>query len=245
VLGQTIQVPAATRRRIRVSDLTIDGNRAQQDHECSNGPCAGSDFLRNNGLSLRRVEDVVVERVSVTGARSGGLVPELTSRRVTVRDFTVTDSFFDGIAGYETEDSLFTGLHLHDNDGAGLSFDIEFNRNVVSDTVIEGNGDVGVFMRDSSDNLFSDVLIRDSGSHGLFLAQVDADTTKPASGNTFAGMVVAGSGQDPARGGHGMRVNDASCVDNLLAATQFVGNRDGGLSEATPGLVQTTPTITR
>jgi hypothetical protein len=245
VIGQTIENPTTTRHDVAVSDLSIDGNRAQQDYECSNGACAGGDFLRNNGLSLRRVEDVVVERVSVTGARSGGLVSELGSRRLTVRDFTVADSAFDGLAGYQTEDSLFTGLHLHDNAGAGLSFDIDFNRNVIGDSVLEGNGDVGIFMRDSSDNLFSDLLIRESGSHGLFLAQVDADTTKPASGNTFTGMVVAGSGQDPMRGGHGMRVNDASCVDNLVVSTQFVGNRDGGLSEATPGLVQTSATITR
>jgi len=245
VVGQTIEAPTTTRRNVVVSDLAIDGNRAQQDHECSNGPCGPGDFLRNNGMSLRRVEDVVVERVSVTGARSGGLVPELTSRRLTIRDFTVTDSAFDGIAAYETEDSLFTGLHLHDNAGAGLSFDIEFNRNVISDSVIEGNGDVGIFMRNSSDNLFSELLIRNSGSYGLFLAQVNADTTKPASGNTFTGMVVADSGQNPMKGGHGMRVNDVSCTNNLVVATQFVGNRDGGLSEASPGLVQTSATITR
>jgi hypothetical protein len=246
VLGQTLEVPTVTRRAIRVSDLSIDGNRAQQDHECSSGNCtAPGDYLRNNGVSLRRVEDVTVERVSVTGARSGGLVVELGSRRVTVRDFTASDGAFDGIAGYETEESLFTGLHLHDNLGAGLSFDIEFNHNAITDSVIEGSGDVGVFMRDSSDNLFSDLLIRDSDNHGLFLAQVEADTTKPASGNTFTGMLVAGSGQDSGKGGFGMRVNDASCVDNLVAATQFAGNRDGGVSEATPGLVTTSGTITR
>jgi hypothetical protein len=245
VIGQTIEVPTTTRRNVQVSDLSIDGNRAQQDHECSNGPCAPGDFLRNNGISLRRVEDVVVARVSVNGARSGGLVPELTSRRLTLRDVTVSDSAFDGIAAYETESSTFSGLHLHDNAGAGLSFDIEFNSNQITDSVIENNGDVGVFMRNSSDNVFSDVLIRGSGSHGLFLAQVDTDTTKPASGNTFTGVVVADSGQNLAKGGHAMRVNDISCIDNLVVASQFVGNRDGGLSEASPGLVQTSAVITR
>jgi hypothetical protein len=33
-------------------------------------------------------------------------------------------SAFAGLAGYETEDSLFSDLHLHDNLAAGLSFDI-------------------------------------------------------------------------------------------------------------------------
>lgn len=245
VLGQTIEVPTTTRRHIQVSDLSIDGNRANQEHQCSTSDCVGSDYLRNNGLSLRHVEDVVVERVSVTSPRSGGLVTELGSRRLTVRDFTVTDSQFDGIAGYQTEDSLFTGLNLHGNAGAGLSFDIDFNRNEVNDSVIEGNADVGVFMRDSSDNLFSDVLVRDSGSFGLFLAEVLNEPAKPASGNTFTGMVVAGSGQDLTRGGYGMNVANDSCVDNLLDGVQFVDNRAGGLLESSPGLVQVGDVITR
>jgi hypothetical protein len=111
--------------------------------------------------------------------------------------------------------------------------------------VLDGNHDVGVFMRDSSDNLFSDVLIRDSGSAGLFLAEVLGDPSKPASGNTFTGMVVANSGVDMAKRGEGMLVNDDSCVDNLLDGVQFVGNRVGGLSESSPGLVHVGDVVTR
>jgi hypothetical protein len=245
VLGQTIAVPAATRRNIRVADLSIDGNRAQQDFECGTGPCTGADFLRNNGLSLRRVEDVSVAGVTVQNAKSGGLVTELGSRRLVVSDFTTSGNEFDGVAGYQTQDSLFTGLHLHGNDGAGLSFDIDFERNVVSDSVIEGNGDVGIFMRDSRDNIFHGVIVRESGNHGMFLAQVGGDPLTAAAGNTFDGLVVAGSGQNAMKGGHGMRVNDASCVDNLVVATQFVANRDGAISQASPGLVTESGTIHR
>jgi hypothetical protein len=245
ILGQTAALPAITRTRIHVADLTIDGNRAQQDFECSLGPCTGTDFLRNNDISLRRVEDVLIEHVTARNARSGGLVPELGSRRVTVRDFTAFGNAFDGIAAYQTEDSLFTGLYLHDNDGAGLSLDIDFNNNVFDDAVLARNNDVGIFMRDSADNLFKGLQIRDSGSFGMFLAQVEADATKPAAGNTFVGLVVSRSGRNPAKGGAGMRVNDASCVDNLVDGAQFVGNRDGGISEPFPGLVQEVGTIVR
>lgn len=244
VLGQTSLTPMTTRRDIRLSDLSIDGNRAQQDYECSNGPCAEGEFLRNNGLSLRRVEDVVVERISVTGARSTGIVTELRSRRVTVRDVTVTGSEFDGLAGYETEDSRFSDLQLRDN-AAGLSFDLDFNNNVIRDADIDRSSDVGVFMRDSSDNTFTGVRIRDSGSFGIFLAQVDADTSTPAAANTFSGLVVTRSGRDTERGGHGMRVNDESCVDNVVVASRFIDNRDGAISEARPGLVRESGTIER
>lgn len=246
VLGQTIASPTTTRRDIRVADLSIDGNRQNQDYECSTGPCTGGDYLRNNGISLRRVEDVAVDDVSVASARSGGLVVEMGSRRVTVRDFTASDSHFDGLAGYNTEDSVFTGLYLHDNVAAGLSFDSDFNHNTVSDSVLAANGDVGIFMRDATDNVFSAVRIRDSFKDGVYLAENDANN-EPALGNTFTGMVISGSGDAaaPAEEGYGIKVVSASCTDNLVVATQFVGNRDGDVFEATPGLLTKAASITR
>lgn len=231
IVGQAIPVPNATRHNIVVSDLSIDGNRAGQTFECSGGDCTASNPLRNNAITLRRVTDAAVERVSVHSARSGGLVSELTCRRLTIRDFTSFDNSFDGLAGYETEDSILSGLYLHDNLAAGFSFDIAFNNNVISDTVIANNGKVGIFMRDSRDNIFKGLQIRNNGEHGVFLAQVDTDATKPASGNTFIGLVVSGSN------GAGLRANDPSCIGNSVIGSQFVGNSQGCISEASTGLV--------
>jgi len=241
VIGDTIPVPVASRRNIHVSDLTVDGNRQNQDTtiECRRGPCTPANPLRNNGITVRRVSDVIVERVTVFSARSGGLVSELGSERVTVRDYTSFDNRFDGLAAYETENSAFSRLYLYDNLAAGLSFDGDFNNNIVTDAVIVGSRGVGIFMRDSRDNLFVALQIRNSGDHGVFLAQVDTDPTAPASGNTFSDIVVSGSA------GAGLRVNDASCVNNLVTGSQFIGNSGGCISEAVPGLVQVTGTICR
>ena len=230
ILGQAIPIPTVTRLNIGVSDLVIDGNRKNQTLECLGGDCSPSNPLRNNAITLRRVTDARIERVTVFSARSGGLVSELTCRRLTIRDFTSSDNHFDGLAGYETEDTILSGLYLHDNLAAGFSFDIAFNGNVISDTVIAGNAKVGIFMRDSRDNVFNGLQIRNSGEHGVFLAQVDTDATKPASGNTFIGIVVSGSK------GAGFRVNDLSCVNNSVIGSQFVGNSQGCISEASPGL---------
>ena len=81
--------------------------------------------------------------------------------------------------------------------------------------------------------------VRNSGEHGIFLAQVDGDPSKPASGNTFSGVTVSESG------GAGLRVNDASCVNNLLVAAQLIGNNGGCVSVAVPGLVQSVGIICR
>ncbi len=250
VLGQTIPTPAVTRRNIHILDLVIEGNRLNQEFECWGGPCTATNPIRNNGITLRQVSDVLIEHVTVSSARSGGLVSELGSRRLTVRDFTAFDNHFDGLAGYETEDSTFSGLYLYNNCAAGLSFDIRFNNNIVGDVVIHRDassecdpllpdGTVGIFMRDSRDNVFHGIQIRNSREHGVFLAQVDTDTTTPASGNSFSGLVVSGSG------GAGLRANDLSVVDNLVADSQFIGNAGGCISEVAPGLVQAFGTICR
>jgi hypothetical protein len=212
----------------------------------------GNDFLRNNGISLRRVTDVLVERVHVRGARSGGLVAEHGTRRLTVRDFTSSDNHFDGLGAYRTEDSLFTGLHLHDNGkgpeagqpGAGLSFDLDFVGNVVTSSVIANSRDVGLFMRDSRRNVFSAIQIRDSGSHGAFVAEnPDLPDGGPASCNMFSGIEIARSGTNAMKPGFGMRFQDASTVDNLVFGAQFTDNRQGSISSDPPGLVETTPTV--
>ena len=84
-----------------------------------------------------------------------------------VRDFTSTNNHFDGFAGYQTEDSVFSGLFLTGNLAAGISLDIDFNHNILSDVVIRNSGKVGIFIRDSADNLFGSMQIHASGEHLL------------------------------------------------------------------------------
>jgi len=239
VMGQMAQIPSITRKNIHIANLTIDGNRTNQTYECFHGPCTADNQIYNNGISVRRCEDCSIERVTVFKARSGGLVADKVTRRLTVRDFNSFDNQFDGLAAYETENSLFSGINVHDNGAAGLSFDWDFNNNIVSDTVIVDNAKVGIFMRDSKDNFFHGFQIRNSGEHGIFLAQVENDATKPAQGNTFSGIVVSNSA------GAGIRVNDASCVNNLIVSSQFVGNNGGCISEAVQGLVSAYGNICR
>jgi hypothetical protein len=239
VIGQTVPVPSATRRNIRVSNLFIDGNRANQTYECMHGDCSPSSPLRNNGISLRRVEDVAIEQVTVTRARSGGLVAELGCRRIGVRHVTASDNAFDGVALYQTENSAFSDLHLNDNLAAGLSFDIGAHHNLFTNVVIAGSGKVGVFMRDARDNVFTSLQVRNSGEHGIFLAQVSGNPATHASGNTFNALTVSESG------GFALRVNDSSCRNNLAVAAQFVSNRAGCVSASAAGQVAAAAAICR
>lgn len=239
VMGLTENVPSRDTRHVRVLDLMIDGNRANQTSECMGGPCSDAFPLRNNGISIRRCVDCVVQSVTVFGAMSGGLVTELGCRRLTIRDYTSYDNEFDGLAGYETEDSTFSGIHLYGNKAAGISTDIKFNNNKFFDVTIANNKTVGIFMRDSLDNSFTNLHIRDSVQHGIFLAQVNSDPSTAATGNTFTGVVISRSG------GMGMLANDASCVNNMMVGAQFIDNKHGCISEAASGLVENVGAICR
>lgn len=239
VMGTTENIPSHAVRYVRVKDLMIDGNRANQSSECMGGPCSNEFPLRNNGISIRRCVDCVVESVTVYGAMSGGLVTELGCRRLTIRDYTSYDNEFDGLAGYETEDSTFSGIHLYGNKAAGISTDIKFNNNKFYDVTIVDNKTVGIFMRDSLDNSFTNLHIRDSVQHGIFLAQVNTDPSTAATGNTFTGVVISRSG------GMGILANDASCVNNMMVGAQFINNKHGCISEAAAGLVENVGAICR
>ena len=241
IAGETNAVPRKVRRFIRIADLFIDGNKDGQKWECWGGACDQEDgsVVRNNGINLRGVQDTRVERVTVARARSSGLCAEKGCRRLTVSDFTGYDAFFDGLSGYVTEDSLFTRLHLYKNKSAGLSFDLQFNHNVLTDVILTENGSQGLFMRESLNNLFQGFVVRESGEQGVFIAQVEYRPETHASGNTFTGVMISGCR------GVAFRVNDATCVNNTLSNAQLFGNKEGGLSEVVPGIVRTFGVVER
>jgi hypothetical protein len=233
IVGETETPPTHKVSGVTVRKLILDGNRLAQDHECNGGPCdkGGLSHIRNNALTLRGAEDVRIEHVTTRGARSGGLVLEKECRRVHISDFTSHDNHFDGLAVYETEDSVFSRLYLHSNAAAGISADIRFNHNIISHSRLENNGSQGIFMRDSNFNVFTHLTIDRNGAQGIFLAQADDSKNTPCTGNVFSDLRVSNSK------GAGMRVNDVSCIANSVTNSRFEKNGEGGVSEASEKLV--------
>ncbi len=237
IMGEPVNHPQKTVKNLRVSDLFIDGNRFHQQRELWKLAGEGSD-IRNNGITVQRVEDSLVENVAASRCRSGGLVTTLGVRRLTVEKFESFDNEFDGLACYLTEESFFTGLNLHDNPGAGISLDLAFNHNVISNAVLTAN-DLGIFMRSSRENQFHNVSIRNSHHYGVFMAHSE---TLTASGwgpapmsecvyNSFTNLIAMDCG------GAAFRVNNTTCTHNVIIRAKFEGNVKGGISQAQPNLV--------
>jgi hypothetical protein len=233
VMGSQETPPHRVTRNLTVRDLVLDGNRMMQKLECWSGECdtGGLTYIRNNCLTVRGVEDSRISRVGATRGRSGGLVTEKGCRRLIVEDFEAWDNHFDGLACYETEESVFSGLHLHHNQFAGISLDIHFHRNAIVNSLLEHNGHQGIFMRDSNANVFQNLVIRYNGAQGIFAAQVDDDASKACRDNIFSGLRCEQMGEAA------LRVNDASCTGNVVAHSVFANNPKGDISEAAPGLI--------
>jgi Right handed beta helix region len=237
IMGEPVNHPQKTVRFLRVSDLSIDGNRINQQRELWQLAGEGSQ-IRNNGITVQGVRDSTVEHLTAAHCRSGGLVTTLGVRRLTVRGLEAFDNQFDGLACYQTTDSLFTELSLHDNPGAGISLDLAFNHNIIRHAVLAAN-DLGIFMRSSRNNQFQDVSIFNSHHYGVFMAHVDQLTSHGIKAapqtecvqNSFTNLVASYCGSAA------FRVNDATCVNNVVIGAQFGNNVKGGLSLAQPDLV--------
>lgn len=237
IMGEAVNRPQRTVKYLCISDLFIDGNRHGQQRELWRVLGEGSE-IRNNGITVQNVSDSVVEHVTCARCRSGGVVTTRGVRRLTVSDLTAFDNQFDGLACYQTTDSLFSKLHLHDNPGAGISLDLAFKHNVISNAVLTAN-DLGIFMRDSRDNRFHDISIYGSRHYGVFMAQAEKLTSRgwqitprtECAGNSFTNLLANDCGSAA------IRVNNPACTNNVIVQATFDGNPRGQLSLAQPNLL--------
>ena len=232
VLGSPVVRASGPVTGVAISDLLIDGNRKNQPVEVWRSFPEGS--LYNNGIDVWNVDGAKVDHVVCCRCRSGGLVSTARTRRLAVTDYTAFGNQFDGLACYSTEESRFSNLDLHDNLGAGISLDLDFNHNVIDGAILTDN-DLGVFMRQSRNNTFAGLKISKSHHHGIFMAQtVEGKRLCPGTeciGNSFEKLLVTNCG------GRAFLVNDASCISNSIISSQFVGNAQGGLGQALAKLV--------
>lgn len=236
ILGPPMKDTTHTATHLRLANLMIDGNRKNQPMEFWRSAGDGSEF-NNNGVQIWNVADSEVNHVVCCRCRSGGLVT-VGVRRLEVNDYRAYDNQFDGLACYETEDSHFNNLHLHNNLGAGISLDLAFNHNSIIDAVLSAN-DLGIFMRHSRNNSFHNLVIYKSRHDGVFIAQAGVSTAKgwilcphtECIGNHFEDLTISNCG------GKAIRINDATCVNNIVLDAHCQYNQEDNATLAVIGKV--------
>jgi hypothetical protein len=165
-----VPYPDRVTRNVSVSGLTVDGNYHTHPNpksvECwdpvtaqSNNCLGDSTSIRNNGLTVRRAEDIKVNDFGAIANYSGGIVTEKYCKNLLMDNFTVADNFYDGFAGYETTASVFRNFHANGNHYSGLSADIDFKGNIFEGGEMRGNHDNGLFSHAVSANIYRNLEV--------------------------------------------------------------------------------------
>lgn len=219
-IGSQREIPTEAERirRVLIRGIEINGNRRAQTSEIGRE----RPWIRNNGIDVRMASRVAIEEVRITGCRSGGLVISWGCADVRVKDSTFTDSFFDGVAYYDSRKIATVRCVMAGNRGAGVSADNRFAASRFVDCRIVDNGDVGIFLRASRDILFERCEIARSGNWAAFLAH--DETGDGTHGVWFVRCHFADN-----RGGVRMAsVNEAQSSRTEISRCAFRGNAADG-----------------
>ncbi len=211
---------------ISVSGLEIDGNKDYQSSELD----TDRPWIRNNGIDARGVRNLKVRNVVAKNNRSGGLVISWKCSDVDVRDSLFSENYFDGVAYYDSIRVFTTNCVMRDNQFAGVSLDNRLLETYFSECLIESNGNVGVFARNTIDLYFDDCVIRDSADWAVFLAHDEKELG--VHGTEIRHCLIEGN-----RGGIFMAsVKAEQSSGTVVKHTRFIENgRDGRLDIETSG----------
>ena len=178
-------------------------------------PCDRAEWpvskIRNNGITIRGAQFVRILNIVTHSNLSGGLVTEKFSSHILVDGFESYNNFFDGLAGYDTENSVFRNMNLHHNRASGISLDLRFDNNVIVDSASSFNLDNGLFARESRNNKIIQLDIEDACNNGVFLAGLEDEPNHGGTINYYFEEL------DISAVDRGFHIADASCTGTTLS----------------------------
>ncbi len=166
LVGTDAQVPARRIENISITQIEIDGNRAEQTSETD----PARPWIYNNGIDVRMVSDLNLEDLDIYNTRSGGIVVSWKSERLFVGDCSLHENEFDGLALYDSEDILISNILCYENVAAGISLDADLRMVSFDNGIVRDNGTGGIFVRNSSYLSFRDLMVSGNGEDGCFLS---------------------------------------------------------------------------
>ncbi len=199
---------------IVITDLTIDGNRDAQESEYDRD----LPWIRNNGIDVRTVTGLRVERVVCGNNRSGGLVISWRCVNVVAKDCVFENNYFDGVAYYDSSQVYTVDCILRNNQGAGVSIDNAVFNALFASCRIEGNRDVGVFARHSNGLMFYKTVVKNSGNWAFFLSHDEKENG--VSNVEIASCEIVGNNGGVRMGS----VNEIQSAENRVTLSEFAMN---------------------
>lgn len=151
---------------IRVSGISVDGSKDYQSSEFD----WERPWIGNNGIDVRGVRNLEIDSVVARNNRSGGLVISWKSSNVVVTNSLFEQNFFDGVAYHDSSGISTTDCIMRNNQFAGISLDDDLVDLSFTRCLIESNGDVGLFARNTKELRFLDCAFLGSADWAVFLA---------------------------------------------------------------------------
>lgn len=215
-------------KRLTIRDMTV----------FAGGPARST----SDALDFDRGDDVVVERVKITGSRGRGIVFDgkdlsgtMTADRNVIRDCVIVGTPSDGIELLASSFNTVTGCTITDVGGHGIQVtksstladqpNKKSNDNTISGNIIDNSGQNGIDINSSDRNVIYGNFITNSsddtaGRDGIRIAS-NNDITCDANevdGNT------ATDNQASKTQKYGLNINSALCSNNEVGSNDFTGN---------------------
>lgn len=184
-------------------NIQVNGNRNNQSKEFWKNSKLGYPIY-NNGIIIQNAKDIFINDVVVYGCSSGGLVSTFNVSELVISNFVSFNNQFDGLACYQTTNSIFLNLLIFNNLAAGMSFDMNFDENIFYNVLLISNT-IGIFIRDSHDNIFNDIRMISNARFDIFMASVNNQTNTGCINNDFT---IKSNGE--------IRNKDPLCVNNIF-----------------------------
>lgn len=215
--------PTDSIKNINILNIEIDGNKTNQDAEED----VKRKWIMNNGIDVRMVDNLYIANVKANNTRSGGIVTSWWCHRIIIENVYCYENYFDGIALNASEDVIITNFFCYENNAAGLSMDNQIKRASFSIGIIRNNEDVGIFVRNSEDLHFNNLIVHSNGSHGCFLSHwEDSPETTGVKRLFFSNCSFLNNS------GYGVWLASTQqySPDNVVASSLFSGNALGQIN---------------
>lgn len=216
---------------IRVSGFVIDGNKDNQTQEGA----VGLPNVQNNAIGVRGAERIYLSRLSLTNARSGGLVISQQASKVFVDSVVFAGNFFDGLAVDGGHEILVEHFIAEDNGFSGVSIDTGSSRLQIRDGTIQKNGDNGVFIRFTRESHLAELTITDNCNFGVFASHVVPLGNEGLVEVTFSELSIF---RNAAAGFSFATTADDGSVDNFLTNSRVAGNSGGEILGINSGITE-------
>lgn len=170
-------------RNVIIENMTIDGNNAGQPTENWAAPYQ---YINISGITIRFGQSVTVRNVIVKRGRSAGVLVEKSTDGFTLDRVEASESTFDGFSCNKSYHGLVVHSRFRQNMAAGITATCDCSDTVFSNNETSSNGSDGFFLAEAHRNVISDNVISGNADTGIYMKGPDCGVTVTgASNNAF------------------------------------------------------------